>query len=181
MMPEERFDILDSAGRSLGYTKARNQVHRDGDWHRTVHVWILRDQVELLMQLRGPNQESNPNKWDVSSAGHCSAGDSSLEDAKREVKEELGWDIQTQDLMYLDTMKSEWIFGEVVDREFSDIYLMRVSSPTPPFHLQKTEVQAVAWCSIQDLKYRFAQHDPTLVEHDSEVEMLFLKLEELGH
>ena len=38
---EEEFDVLDARGWLTGRTKARSAVHRDGDWHAAVHVWIL--------------------------------------------------------------------------------------------------------------------------------------------
>ena len=38
---EEEFDVLDAEGRPTGRVKARSAVHRDGDWHAAVHVWVL--------------------------------------------------------------------------------------------------------------------------------------------
>ena len=38
---EEEFDVLDAKGRPTGRAKARSAVHRDGDWHAAVHVWVL--------------------------------------------------------------------------------------------------------------------------------------------
>jgi hypothetical protein len=37
----EYLDVLDSKGVHTGERKLRAHVHRDGDWHRTVHVWVL--------------------------------------------------------------------------------------------------------------------------------------------
>jgi isopentenyldiphosphate isomerase len=57
----------------------RGQVHRDGDYHRAVHVWIFAESTQqLLLQRRASCKDSWPNLWDISSAGHISAGDSSL-------------------------------------------------------------------------------------------------------
>ena len=56
-----------------------SEVHRDGDYHRAVHVWIYSESTgELLLQRRADCKDSWPGKWDISSAGHISAGDSSL-------------------------------------------------------------------------------------------------------
>jgi len=38
---EEYLDILDAHGNKIGQTKEKSQVHKDGDWHRSVHVWFL--------------------------------------------------------------------------------------------------------------------------------------------
>ena len=61
----------------------RVDVHRDGDYHRAVHVWIYSESThELLLQKRADCKESWPGQWDISSAGHISAGDSSLVTAR---------------------------------------------------------------------------------------------------
>lgn len=61
----------------------RSHVHRDGDYHRAVHVWIFAESTqELLVQRRADNKDSWPGLWDISSAGHISAGDSSLVTAR---------------------------------------------------------------------------------------------------
>lgn len=57
----------------------RSLVHRDGDYHRAVHVWIYSESTqELLLQKRADCKASWPGKWDISSAGHISSGESSL-------------------------------------------------------------------------------------------------------
>ena len=57
----------------------RGDVHRDGDYHGAVHVWIYSESThELLLQQRADCKDSWPGLWDISSAGHISAGDSSL-------------------------------------------------------------------------------------------------------
>lgn len=57
----------------------RGDVHRDGDYHRAVHVWIFAESTqELLVQKRADCKDSFAGLWDISSAGHISAGDSSL-------------------------------------------------------------------------------------------------------
>ncbi|MGV7468041.1 NUDIX domain-containing protein, partial [Mycobacterium kansasii] len=64
-------------------------MHRDGDYHRAVHVWIYCESTnELLLQKRSDCKDSWPGQWDISSAGHISAGDSSLITARRELHEE---------------------------------------------------------------------------------------------
>ena len=88
-MSKEYFDILDENGNKTGKTKLRSEVHRDGDWHKAVHIWIINDNGNILLQRRCATKDSNPNMLDISSAGHLTAGDDSLSGAIRELKEEL--------------------------------------------------------------------------------------------
>lgn len=39
-MPEEWFDALNEDG-SFKEKKLRSHVHRDGDWHRVTHLWVV--------------------------------------------------------------------------------------------------------------------------------------------
>ncbi|CAN1814484.1 Nudix hydrolase 3, partial [Linum perenne] len=88
---EEHFDVLTKTGEKTGVSKPRGAVHRDGDYHRAVHVWIFAESTQqLLLQKRSDCKDSWPGQWDISSAGHISAGDSSLVSARRELEEELG-------------------------------------------------------------------------------------------
>ncbi|KAF7060677.1 hypothetical protein CFC21_067454 [Triticum aestivum] len=70
---------------SDGYTVTvpRTKVHRDGDCHRAVHVWIYCESTrELLLQRHADYKDSRTGQWDISSAGHISVGDSSLSFAR---------------------------------------------------------------------------------------------------
>ncbi|KAG5537378.1 hypothetical protein RHGRI_024721 [Rhododendron griersonianum] len=93
---EEHLDVLTKTGQKTGVSKPRQflcrlyffyllpgDVHRDGDYHRAVHVWIFSESTqELLLQRRADCKDSWPRLWDISSAGHISAGDSSLISAR---------------------------------------------------------------------------------------------------
>ena len=68
----EYFDVLDENGNKTGETKLRSEVHRDGDWHRTVHIWVFNRQGEVLLQRRCATKDSYPNMLDISCAGHLS-------------------------------------------------------------------------------------------------------------
>ena len=104
-MSKEYFDILDDMGNKTGKTKSRSEVHRDGDWHKAVHIWILNDEGEVLLQRRCATKDSNPNMLDISCAGHLSAGDDSLNGAIRELKEELNLDVNPEELQFIKTIK----------------------------------------------------------------------------
>ena len=73
--------------------KARGDVHHDGDWHRSVHVWFVDSAGDLLLQRRSGGKDTHPGMLDVSCAGHVDAGDGVDETAEREVAEELSVDL----------------------------------------------------------------------------------------
>ena len=96
----ERFDIYTRDGVHRG-VKDRADVHRDGDWHRSVHIWIVRrSERALLIQQRAADKDTWPGYWDASVGGHLSAGER-YEDAYREIEEELGVTIDPQTFVEL--------------------------------------------------------------------------------
>lgn len=106
---EERFDLVDEDCRLVGSTKPRSEVHRDGDWHQAVHVWVLfHDTWRVVMQRRCKHKDSWPLMWDISAAGHVTAGGVPLETAKRELAEELGLEFPDNAFRYLFRNKQEF-------------------------------------------------------------------------
>ena len=66
----------------------------------------MNDKKELLLQKRSATKKSHPNCWDISGAGHIRAGESVIEGAIRELKEELGIEANENDLRFIDIVKS---------------------------------------------------------------------------
>ncbi|MBP5343765.1 MAG: NUDIX domain-containing protein [Alphaproteobacteria bacterium] len=173
----ECFDVLDEDGQKTGKIKPRAQVHRDGDWHKAVHIWIVNDKDEVLLQKRSPNKDSNPNMWDISSAGHLTAGDDSLTGAVREIKEELGVDILPSQLVLIGTKRSSSRpSATFINNEFNDVYLLRLSLDLKKIVLQEEEVAEVKYISLDEFRSKIKNRDESLLLHDDEFEMLFKAL-----
>lgn len=127
--PAERFDLVDEDGRPLGRTKARAEVHRDGDWHRSLHLWIvLRGTDRVLLQRRSALKDTPPSRVDVSVAGHLRAGES-LDDAFREAEEEVGLCVRREDCVRLESRRSVLRTPTVHDRELQEVFLAFTDAP----------------------------------------------------
>ncbi|MGB7566610.1 MAG: NUDIX domain-containing protein [Chitinivibrionales bacterium] len=174
----ELIDVIDELGNPLNISKPRFQIHRDGDWHGTVHVWILNSHRELLLQKRSPEKESFPNLWDISCAGHIAAGQTSINAAIREVREELGVAIQEKDLVFLFTVKSRFIqhAGLFIDNEINDVYLVEKNLSFSEIHLQEEEISEIKWISIDNLKEALLSEPQNIAPHTEEYEKLFHSL-----
>ncbi|KAL6635271.1 hypothetical protein ACP70R_027942 [Stipagrostis hirtigluma subsp. patula] len=183
--PEERLDVLTAAGEKTGVSKPRSEVHRDGDYHRAVHVWIYSESTgELLLQRRADCKDSWPGQWDISSAGHISAGDSSLFSAQRELHEELGIRLPIDAFELLFVFLQECVInnGTYTNNEYNDVYLVTILTPIPleAFTLQESEVSAVKYMRCDEYKDCLAKERGEYVPYDvnGEYGQLFSIIEE---
>lgn len=152
----ELLDILDEEGNTTGETIDREVAHAKGIRHRTSHVWIFRkkDQnVQVLLQKRSKNKDSNPGCYDISSAGHIPAGASYEESAIRELQEELGICMKESDLVYcgyLDSFYKAMFHGKLFqDNQRSNVYGVWLDLEPYQMTLQHSEVEAVRWMDFE--------------------------------
>lgn len=170
-MPE-MIDVLDENGVKTGHIATRDEVHREGLWHRCIVVAILNDKNEILLQQRAHNKEKNPDMWDISVAGHISAGQDSLSAAAREINEEvsvnLGRYIDISEFRYMFCFRREQNYGEnYIDRQFFDFFILRQPDlRIENIKMQESEVQDIKFCTISELRELIEKHK--LVERPAE-------------
>ncbi len=145
----ELFDICDENGVPSGRIKERAMVHRDGDLHRTVHMWVIRKKedgrFDVLLQKRSRNKDAYPGCYDISSAGHVRAGDDYDSSALRELDEELGIRAEKGDLRFIGyhigDLRAEFWGSPFLDKEVSAVYLYEKPVKESELKLQKSEVE----------------------------------------
>lgn len=135
-------DVLEADGSPSGRAKPKALVHRDGDLHRSVHVWIIAPDDRILVQRRAAVKENNPGLWDVSCAGHISAGESMIDAALREAHEELGIVLEPDDLRHIASLREHSILndGTYIDNEIHEIFIVRRDVDLATLRLQPEEV-----------------------------------------
>jgi isopentenyl-diphosphate delta-isomerase len=83
-------NVLDANGIPTGEVKTKQEIHEQGLWHNAAHIWIYNSRGEILMQLRAKDKDSYPGLWDISVSGHTDSGETPIQSAVREMKEEIG-------------------------------------------------------------------------------------------
>lgn len=160
-MMEEMIDVLDENGVKTGEVVTRKEVHKKGLWHRIIVVAIIDNNNQLLMQQRSYQKDTNPGKWDISVAGHVSAGQTSLEAAIREVEEEVGIHISTENLQYVLTSKHETKPKEdYIVKHIHDFYIAKVSKiDMEHIVLQESEVENAKLVNKREFQYMVEHED----------------------
>jgi isopentenyldiphosphate isomerase len=174
----EYFDLLDEEGKLTGEKKLRTEVHRDGNWHKAIHLWVINGHRELLLQKRAAIKDSYPSMWDTSIAGHIAAGSNSLLTAIKEASEELGIGLQHSEIEYLFTVTQRQILkeGKFLNNEFNDVYLVSRDVDLSTVKLQTEEVDEVRWVRFSELEKRVLADDISVVPHKDEYPKLFAVL-----
>ena len=155
-MVEELFDLVDEYNRPLNVTKPRSAVHRDGDWHRVAHIYVINNAGEFLVNLRSPFKDRNPNRWTATFGGHAVSGDSVETTAEKELQEELGLHVITEQLKAITVLKQ--ITADGRNKEFRYLYLFPFNGSLSDLKFQDAEVVKVKWMSLQAIQKAMRDH-----------------------
>jgi isopentenyldiphosphate isomerase len=145
---DEELEVLDSGGRPSGRRKRRADVHRDGDWHLALHIWVgcVAAEGELvLLQRRSLTKDTWPGSLDVAVAGHVRAGETPAQ-AVREAEEEIGLVIGFEEL----TRIGRRHLVEPPERELQDVFAIRRDAPLASYRLHPEEVDGIVVATIDD-------------------------------
>ena len=177
--PSSNFDMWKDRPIPSGRMKARSDVHRDGDWHRSVHIWLVDYERGFIgLQKRSLEKDTFPGRWDISAAGHVEAGViNSKETAIRELAEELGITTEEDKLQYKFTCP-----GNLAPLGgcncFEDVYFFPVNSETINIHIGIAEVTDFQWKSITEYEeiLRSQTNEQYVPRVDSYIDAFFTEL-----
>ena len=153
--PGELFDIVLADGTPTGQTKPRAAVHRDGDWHRAIHVWVTGVDDDgtpfLIVQRRNEHKDTWPGRLDATVGGHYRAGES-LTETLRETEEEIGISVTLDELLPVGVRIAVNARDEQTrDHELQDVFLLRRDRPLTDYRSNPAELSALIQLPIGDL------------------------------
>lgn len=114
------------------------------------HVWMWREDMtgkkEILLQKRSEGRISWPGYLDISAAGHIDLGESPLQAAVREAKEEVGVEINPARLYYIFSLRTPLDVSE-----FDTVYLYELDQ-NEEFVFNDDEVDSLQWVSVDEFR-----------------------------
>lgn len=143
----ELIDIYDENNNYLGYSLDRKEAHEKNLWHYHVSAWIMNYDGKVLLQQRSFNTRKNPGKWSKT-GGHVDAGETCEEAIRREVFEEIGLTVKDDEINNVEIFKST----NPSENYFSYGYIFLTNMGEENFKIQKEEVNAVKYYSIEELE-----------------------------
>jgi isopentenyldiphosphate isomerase len=147
----EELTVLDEHGVPIG-TADRDTVHRQGWWHESFHCLVVRTTppARVVLQRRRLGARGFPGLLDLSATGHLAAGEAPL-DGVRELREELGIDVDPAALVPLGRRRLVDDAGEGRNREIANVYLLADDRPLDAFAVDPAEIAAVVEIAVDDL------------------------------
>ncbi len=168
----EYIDVLDENGKATGEIKTRQQIHKEGGWHKAVHAWIINDKNEILLQKRSETKDLYPDCWDISTAGHVSAGEDSIGALIREAKEELDLDLERDNFHHVTTYKNQLINETRNDWHINEMYIVEMTDGQN-FKFSDKEVSEVIFVTSEQFKKMLEDEPSKFFPHKIEYPALF--------
>ena len=141
----ELWDLYTESRRLTGKTHIRGEEIPDGYYHLVVHVWIKNSKGEYLISQRSATRPAFPLMWECV-GGSVVAGESSLEGALREVKEEVGLDLLpgSGKLLFTKTRRTY--------HDFMDVWLFQYDGEVSLDNATTDEVAQIKWMTVPQIR-----------------------------
>ncbi|MDF2556545.1 MAG: hypothetical protein K0R71_373 [Bacillales bacterium] len=150
----EVWDVYDENRKLTGRTHIRGEEMQPGDFHLVVDIWIRNSKGQYLISKR--HQEKPFGQLWECTGGSALVGDSSLDAAIREVKEELGISLAPENGKLLRTV--------IVSDFFRDSWFFETEIDLSDLQLQTDEVIDAKWASYEEIRSMLEENKfvPTL-------------------
>ena len=139
---EEYWDIYDENRILQNRTIRRGEPFQAGEYYVCCEVWILNSNGEMLVTQRHPNKKAG-DLWEFVGGGVL-AGETTQEAAVREVQEEIGISISSNELSLLHVYKNR--------NYFMDIYLVKKNVDLHSLVLAPDETVDAKWVNKEEFR-----------------------------
>lgn len=151
---KEYFDVLNENGEFTGEVASREKCHIYGLYHKAVVLFIINSNGDVLLQQRSANKKLWPNLWDITAGGHVLKDEFGYEAVIRETKEEIGLDLEVQELLFIGCTRSTNMKKDFINRHFNEFYIAKKDINLSNLILQEEEVQDIKWVPKEEILKR---------------------------
>ncbi len=171
-MEEELVDVYDENKNITGKIIKRTDINllKENEYIITVHCFIINSHNQILLTQRSLNKKS-AGKWEDTHGG-LQSGESSVFGIQRELKEEIGIDIQINELKFIKTLRKK--------NKFRDIYIIKKDIPLDDFKCNAEEVMNCKYVTLEEFKTMIENNQCTFksfedtIFYDSDIKKLLI-------
>ena len=149
----EKWDLYTKYREKTGKEHIRGEAIPDGFYHLVVHVWIRNSKGEYLISQRSANRPTFPLMWECV-GGSVTIGESSIEGALREVKEEVGLDLKQEDgrLLFSKIRGVDFKYGCRTFDDIMDVWLFDYDGELRLEEATTDEVADCKWMTVSEIR-----------------------------
>ncbi|PPS22437.1 NUDIX hydrolase [Brachyspira murdochii] len=129
----EIWDVYNRNKQKTGRIHRRGLPLRKNEYHIVIHAWVVNSNDEVIMTKRHKSKKICPNKWECTE-GSILTGESSIEGAIREIKEEIGLSFEKEEGIFLTSFILER------SKTIIDAFMFRRDVKLEELTLQENEV-----------------------------------------
>ncbi len=161
----EIWDLYDISGNKSDIRIERNSKETipDGLYHIVCDILVVHKDGTYLLTKRHPEKDVYPGFWEASAGGSAVSGESPLQCAVRELKEETGIQIKSDDLVLVSHTHSE------KSRSSFFSYVVTVDCPKDSVVLQETETVDYKWVDAEEF-LEYIDSDTAIKSHNMRYE-----------
>lgn len=148
----EIWDLYDKNRNKLEKCIRRGEKLKDGEYHLVINAWIKNKEGKFLITQRAANR-SFAYMWECT-GGSALAGESSIEAAMREIKEELGIEIDVNTAKLLgSTLRFYPNCSDILD-----VWIFEDDTAIESIKIQKEEVCQAMWATPEVIRNLYSEH-----------------------
>ncbi len=167
----ELWDLYDLDRKLTGETMVRGEKQPQDRYRIIVHICLFNSEGKMLIQKRQPFKSGFSGMWDITVGGSAVSGDDSHSAAMRELKEELGIDVDLKNQRPALTVNFK--LG------FDDMYVVTKDVDIDSLSLQYEEVEKVKWASKEEI-FAMLEEGVFIPYHRSLIDLLFYMKDHSG-
>lgn len=151
----ELWDLYTENREVTGEEHIRGEELPEDRYHLVVHVWIRNSKGEYLISQRAANRPTFPLMWECV-GGSVLKGETSLEGAVREAKEEIGVDLLPGNGKVILSKVRKKVDGRKFN-DILDVWLFQYDEEVLLSNATTDEVEQVMWMNREQIKELFEQ------------------------
>ena len=153
----EEWDIYDKDFNKTGRTCIRGEYElKENEYHLVVHIWLFTKDGKILLTQRAPHKQISPLEWECN-GGSVLKGETAIEGAVRELKEEIGIELKEDSLKILGSKRRDEYFNDFLFVYYAIVPEEVINQIT----FQDGEVIDKKWVTLEEFN-QMADHNETV-------------------
>ena len=160
---DEIVEILTEDGKETYKRINKTIAHKEGKCHGISAIALIDKDGKLLIQKRSANKKNEPNKWDLSGAGHIDIDETPEHAAVRELFEETGIKVEIEEIKLIDTyLNKVKLDKDTFINHYTYLFLVQKDIDIKTLKMQESEVSEVIF--VDKKKYNEFFNNKEMVE-----------------